>query len=468
MTAGLAQLASLVGTRGKLEDALQARREGKFFRWRPTRIQREMLSCTDPRCLFRGPGQVGKTEAMCADVVDFMLGVGRWQPDRPTRHPPPVECWCVCTSWKQSLVIQRKLYAMLPHEELGPKVKFSTLRGFTGQAFQLKNQSLCTIVTVSQQDAELASATLDGIFVDEVPKETTWGELVTRVRHKQGAIRVFFTPINRPVLWIKEKAEKGEITQFHTALTLEAVWPEGALRPFQSQQQIDDYVRDLPPWQRPQRAGGEWEGASTGRWCQDFDPNRHVSTREPAGMGWRIGVGVDYGLRPGKVSIHLVAARNGHTINPEVCYWDERRAGEDVTWSMVDIVQQILDMLADNDLTYDNVDEWCGDRSAEARSGKQSNADLRANLAAALGRTWSQVKHVATPRKGANSVAYGVGVMNAIFARNNAWANPRCAGLVKFLSHFDGDPRDKTKDPGDSARYALLALVNPSAWYKAV
>ena len=51
MTAGLAQLANLVGTKGNLGDALQARREGKFWRWRPTRIQREMLEDASPRCL---------------------------------------------------------------------------------------------------------------------------------------------------------------------------------------------------------------------------------------------------------------------------------------------------------------------------------------------------------------------------------------------------------------------------------
>ena len=204
------------------------------------------------------------------------------------------------------------------------------------------------------------------------------------------------------------------------------------------------------------------------RWCTDFDPNRHVSTKPPEGRGWRVVVGVDYGFQPGKMSSSLLAVRNGHTVSPEVCYWDEAAAAEDVVWTMQDLTAQILKMIARNGLTYDDVDEWVGDRSAEGRSGKVSNRDLQANLAAALGRQWSQVKGISVPRKGANSVAYGVGVMNAIFARDNAWVHPRCTGLIQFLSHFSGDKRDPVKDQGDSARYALLQLCDTNAWYKAV
>lgn len=474
MTANLASLASMVGSKGKLGDALQARREGKFYRWRPTAIQRRMLSCTDPRCLFRGPNQVGKTEALCADVVDLMLGTARWQPDRAERHPPStskdkrIECWVVCVSFKQSLIVQRKLYAMLPPGVLAKGSKYTHKRGFTGQSFELTNGSLCTIVSISQDRQTLASASLDALYVDEIPTEDAWSELVARVRHKSGQIRIYFTPIGRPVGWIRKKVEAGEIVEFPTGLTLEAVWPEGALRPFQTQAQIDQFVKDVRPWERAQRVEGAWEGATLDRWCQDFRPDDHVKKKDPAGMGWRVAVGVDYGLRPGKVSIHLVAARNGHTVSPEVCYWDERRAGPDETWTMVDITAQILDMLQKNGLAYDDIDEWVGDRSAEGRSGKQSNQDLRAHLAAALGRLWSQVKHVDIPRKWAGSVAYGVGVMNSLFARDAAWVHPRCEGLVGFLSHFNGDKRDPVKDPGDSARYALLHLCDTSAWYKAV
>jgi len=468
VTAGLTQLANLVGTRGKLGDALQARREGKFWRWRPTKIQREMLEDPAPRVLLRGPNQVGKTECLAADVVDLMLGTARWQKDRAVRHPPPVECWVVATSWKQSLSCQRKLRAMIPSEELASKVKFSQLRGFTGQAFQTRNGSLCTIVTVSQDVANLASATLDAVFPDEVPTEEAWSEIVARVRHKSGQIRTYFTPVNRPVGFVKKKVEAGEISEHHTGLTLEAVWPEGALRPFQTQAQIDAFVRDLPPWRRAQQAQGEWEGATEGRWCADFSPTKHVSTKPPTGMGWRLAVGLDYGLQPGKMSAHLIAVRNGHTVSPEAVIWDEAAADEKTVWTMQDLTREVLAMLARNDLAYDDIDEWCGDRSAEARSGKASNRDLQANLAAALNRLWSQVKPVRVPRKGANSVAYGVGVVNALFARDAAWIHPRCEGLIKFVSHFSGDKRDPVKDQGDSARYGLLALIDPSAWYKAV
>lgn len=450
----------------EVRTAAAARQRARFRRFRPTAIQDRMLRCTAPRRLLRGPNQIGKTEGMCADVVDLMLGEGRWQPDRARRHPPPVECWVVCSSWRQSLVIQRKLYAMLGDEALAKGTKFTQKRGFTGQSFQTANGSLCTIVTINQDTDQLASATLDAVFVDEVPTEDAWGELVARVRHKSGQIALYFTPINRPVEWLRRKVESGEIVEFHTALDLAAVTPLGALRPFQTQEQLDQFARDVPPWRRAQQVYGEWEGATEGRWVADYDPERHDRDDWPEGADWLLAVGLDYGLRPGKMAAALVAVRAGYTTHPEVCFLDEAAAGEDETWTMEELVGQVLRMLGRNGLSYDHVDEWTGDRSAVGKGGKVSNRHFRAHMAAALGRSESQVKSIAVPRKGANSVEHGCGLINAVFARDAAWVWKRCMRFRQFLAHFDGNARDKAKDAGDAGRYAFLKLVNPAAWYK--
>ena len=461
-------------------------RQARFERFRPTRVQGEMLTCVAPRRLLRGPNQIGKTEAMCADVVDLMLGASRWQPERARRHPVPVDCWVVCSSWKQSLVIQRKLYAMLGPDELAKGSKYTHKRGFTGQSFQTRNASLCTIVTINQDNDQLASATLDAVFVDEVPTEEAWGELVARVRQKSGQIAIYFTPINRPVAWVAEKVARGEIVEFHTGLSIDAVWPVGALRPFQTQAQLDAFVADCPPWQRAQRVHGQWEGTTEGRWLADFDPTRHVLALSPGRLAptrhvlgekewtrrnersrWELSIGLDYGLRPGKMAAALIAVREGHGTQPEVCFWDEEAAGPEETWSMEELAVKVLAMLARNGLGYDDVDDWRGDRSAVGKAGKVSNRDMRAHFAAATGRSWSETKDIKVPRKGAGSVAYGCGVMNSVFRRNYAWAHPRCKKFLAFAAHFSGNPKDLDKDAGDAHRYGLFGLLNEAAWYRA-
>ena len=78
----------------------------------------------------------------------------------------------------------------------------------------------------------------------------------------------------------------------------------------------------------------------------------------------------------------------------------------------------------------------------------------------------SEVKEIKVPRKGAGSLAYGCGLLNALFKRNRGTVHPRCARFLDFAQHFGGDPRDVTKDAGDAHRYAFLSLVRPSSWYR--
>lgn len=453
-----------------------ARAADKLARFRPLPRQATYLASPHRRKQLRGPNQGGKTTTLAVLLLCMMLG-----PDHPSvlalcaRVPGlranlrrrATEGWVVCTSWKQSLTVQRKVHAMLPPGALHPESKYTRKNGFTGQRFQTVNGSLCTFVTTKQDTDELASATLDYVLIDEVPSEEIYGELAARVRHLSGFIGIHYTPINRPVEWLRAKVEKKEIEDHHFELTLEALTPVGSRFPIQSQQQIDDFVLDCPPWQYGQRVLGAWEGATEGRWMQRYDPTRHDRDDPPPySPEWVICVGMDYGLQPGKMAAHLAAGRNGGTTRPEVCFWDEVAAGDDEVWSMEEFVERILAMLRRNGLSYDSVDLWTGDRSAVGKGGKVSNREMRAHFAAALGRTQSQVKAISTPRKGALSVEYGCGVINAVFARNSAWVNRRCVQFRKFLAHFAGNVRDKTKDAGDAARYAFLELVNPSAWYK--
>lgn len=441
--------------------------------WRPTQPQLDFLRCRRPRVLLRGPNQPGKTTATVRDVLDRMLGL-RWferhgleplvPPDLLRRFRPPVQVWVVCSSWKQSLTIQRKMFELLPKDELHPDSSFKQKNGFSGQVFQTRNGSMCTFVTVQQDTTDLASATLHHIAIDEPPPEDVWGELVARVRHHRGQIKLTLTPINRPVEWLREKCDRGEIEDIHFTLTVRNCWPIGAARPFQTQEQIEQFTLDVPTFQRPQRVFGEWDGVTVDRWLDCFDEARHVEFFQPP-PGATLGIGIDYGLLPGKTRATLIALREERSKRPEVWYWDETGAPEDETWGQLELADGIMAMLERNGLDYWDIDVWVGDRSAQGKSRKLENRDLRAALAAAVGINYSDAKFIQVPKKGTGSVPYGCAVLNGLFRRNLAKVHPRCRRLISFFNHFNGDPRHVTKDAGDSARYIVTSTLDPRGWF---
>ena len=169
-----------------------------YARYTPPQLA--FLGDPSPRKGFVGANQVGKTFTGGEDSLGRMRGrhpvLGRWR-------PVPVHGWCVNSSWKQSLVIQRKVWELLAPGELAPGVRYTHKRGFTGSYIELRNGSTLTFVTANQDTIDLASATLDFIWVDEPPHEHIWGELVARVRKRRGVIFLTMTPIGRPVDWLR-------------------------------------------------------------------------------------------------------------------------------------------------------------------------------------------------------------------------------------------------------------------------
>lgn len=434
--------------------------------FRPTPVQRAWLACAAPRFQLRGGNQLGKTAAQAIGLLERMLGPehARWVP-ASVMHPPPIHAWMVCTSWKQSLTVMGKVHEYLPRHELAKTSRYSKRRGFTGQSFELRNGSMCTFLTVNQDDDELASATLHYIGVDEPPPESKWGELVARVRHHKGQIGLTYTPINRPVEYLREMVEKGRLLDIHAPLTLANVWPLGADRPFQTQEQIDAFADEVPPWQRAQRVDGAWEGATVDRWIADFDEALHMRIETPP-AGAALAVGIDYGLRPGKMAVVLVAVVGGYTSTPTAWFVDEACAGADEVWDTEMLARKIKDMLARNRWDWRNIDAWINDRSLEGQGGSvvYEARKTRAALAALYGVNYSEFPRLEVPKKGENSVPMGCTVINSLFKRGRAVVHPRCARFRGFLNHFNGNPRDKVKDAGDAGRYAVCSLIRVETW----
>lgn len=409
---------------------------------------------------LRGPTQFGKTEAGVVELLHRMRGT---HPYLKT-HTPPIDCWVVCTSWKQSLVIQRKIWALIPKDELSEDSRFSMKNGFTGAYFALKNGSTCTIVTAGQETIDLASATLHYIWVDEPPLERIWSELVSRVTHHQGVIGLTFTPINRPVEWVRKKCEDGEITDHHFVMSEKNATPMGLLIPFRSQAAIDRYRNSILAIDRAQRCEAAWEGATGERIFAAFAPDM-IRDEYPLGVAtWC--VGIDHGAKAGRqIAVLVGCVTKPGAKRPSVWVVDEARSDERT--GQYDDAKLILAMLRRNDLAVKEVDIWVGDRAhgGDLRGNRKTNRDLVKALATVLGvesmyKLPEPLYQMRTPHKWDGSLSYGCTLVNKLMADDRFTIRPNAVSTIDGIRHWEGSKQDPKKDPCDAMRYAVEQLLD--------
>lgn len=409
--------------------------------------------------LLRGGNQGGKTTANAAETIWRLRG----------RHPflvvppAPTAGWIVCSSWKQSLVIQRKFYEMLPKRELAPGVRFSNKNGFPGAYVEMAYGSTLQFVTASQQVTDLASATLNFVGVDEPPPESIWSELVARISHYPDAcLWMTMTPIGHPVEWIREKVDRGELSDHQFSLTVENCTPGGGL-PFKSSAQIKEIEEQYLSMERAQRVHGAWEGISPDRFIEAFGEGCISDDPPPSDLVFEVGVGIDHGAKAGRQSITLVYV--GELEGEVHCWiWDE--AQQDGRSSTEDDGKAFLQLCGRNDVSLHELDTVVGDRAhgGDWKGNQKSNRDLVNAIARLEGqrpyKLPQALRQIRVPRKWQGSVAYGCRLMNKLAAAGRLHVHPRCEGFIDAAMHWQGDTRDPRKDRIDSARYALEAMVD--------
>ena len=462
----LAKLALIVTLGlGQLVDRGKAN-PGKYERSTP--VQQEFLEDASALKAFVGANQVGKTLTGGKDALGRMRGehpgLGRWR-------AVPVHGWCVNSSWSQSLIIQRKVHELLSPDELAPCVKYTNKRGFTGGYIELTNGSTLTFVTCHQDTVDIASATLDFVWIDEPPPEHVWGELVSRVRVKRGTIFLTMTPINRPVEWIREKCEGNEkegivasISATYAPLTVANCTPIGLL-PFITQAEIDKFAADLLPIERAQRVHAAWEGVSEGRIFEAF-ADALVTEEYATDLEVDIGIGIDHGAKAGRQLAVLVASCM-ILGKPRVWVLDE--AHSDGRSTSEDDARAILEMLTRNQLALKHVDWWRGDRAhgGDRRGNQKSNRDLKRAFALLTSTPTYQLprplQQMTTPRKWDGSVAYGCRLINKLMADDRLTIHPRCVAVIDGMRHWEGDSRDPKKDALDAVRYIVEKMIDARA-----
>ena len=443
----------------------------KFARFTPP--QEKFLRCEDKLFLLRGGNQIGKSFAGAAETIWRCLGT---HPYKKT-SPPPIEAWIVCHSHNQSLIIQEKLWDLLPKAALCDDVEHIRGKGFRGvtAVVRFKNGSIIRFRTSGQTGTgkgtvAVASGTVDWVWIDEPPAPHIWSELVARTLRNRGQIGITMTPVGIPVDYLREMCEAGQVTDIPAPLTVENVTVAG--RPLLSKEEIENMERSYLKFDRAARMEGSWEGFTPdGIIFEQFRDELISDVRPPDGE-WRLSIGIDHGSAAGSQCAVLVG----------VLIPDPRKKTEGENDFYVYVMDEyvssgaeaavhargILSMIRRNNLDHNKIHRWTGDRShkGDRYGGRMSNTMLRSAFEHVLGYPRGRGFRIHTAYKPSYSVYYGVRVLHELQAKSRFQVNPRCAETIKSIKNWalmkNGrmDVNSQHKHLIDALRYAIMWCIS--------
>lgn len=447
----------------------------QWMQWLPG--QHAFLRSTSKRTIFRAGFQwAGKTQAGAAELIYRMTGRHPFKPVRP----PPIRAWVVCGALLQSRIIQERVWQLVPKSEVAPGCVFDPAKGaFVGQVPRLilRNGSIAEFRSGGAKGANLTSGTLDYIWNDEPPEsEVVFDDLQKRLARKNGDLFLTFTPLHRPVDYLRERVEKGLIEDLHFKLTPENLIPVGSTRPMtlsdgtpMDADWIAEKRAETSPLLAPVILDGDWEtryqGAYfDGAWKGQGLVDSHIHTRAPRGTV-RVCIGIDHGHRPGKQVIYIILVDEEHVSgHPNVYVLDEYVDEGGAALPERD-ARGLLSMLDRHGMTWSSVDHAFGDRVHLPGSGSQkSNRDLQVQIAKILKISPDDVHPpIRTVKKGADSRSVGERWLYQAMVRGTFGVHPRCRRLIEAIPKYTGRD-DEWKDPIDALRYGLSPYVQ--GWWQ--
>lgn len=455
-----------------------------WVRWTPP--QHEWLALNPPSGvkLFRAGNQsIGKSWAQMAEIIWRAEGT---HPHYPTTSPP-VEIWCVCTSWAQSVAIQKKFFELAPKARLTARTRdrFRVEDGWgkDNPVASFINGSIVRFRTTNQGPEAQAGATVDYIAIDEPPDEEVFRELRKRVMRSGGQVGMTMTPINRPCAWIRAEVEAGRIDEVHARLVPENLIPIGTDQPLSV---IDPYTRLEVPMDAawiahqelitpaswaPVVLHGEWETKPQGVWFACFDAAKHVRSNvrlDPKrGPIYHV-LGFDYaaGDRPYGhcAALTQVQAQKSEGRTRYAVYaLDEVVLGGTDTTPV--FARAVLAMLERNGLRWTDLHAVHGDNPVTSRFATRSNILTAKALAVELAIPLEALlpRVLSAKDGGANAEAFNAGnrwIYERI-AAGEMLMHPRCEATIRGYETWDYSKMHVAKDILDARRYSLKPFIFP-------
>lgn len=449
--------------------------------WRPTRPQKQWIS--DPakiKCLAGG-NQCGKTAAAMFLLVATCLG------RHPTlkTDPPPIEAWLVTYSHAQSLIIQQKLYEMIPKDELDPTTVFVHGKGFKGltPVIKFRNKSFIRVKTAQsgEKGYGLESGSVSLVVIDEPVSAHVFNQCVARTLRggangTRGTVAISMTPVgNVDVQYIPDMVAAGKCSLTRAPLTVQDTTPvdwhtDAPLQPLLSQRQIDEVSSSYLEIDRHQRITGSFEVARQGIVFTSFKTEMISSAPVPRSSlpHLQFCIGIDHGSQPNSQVCVLACIDQQEISSPKVWVLDEYTSGQAPPEHHV---RAILEMLRRNGLRPEQVQRWTGDGTHHARRNrdgfKMSNIMLMRAFESICQYPPRQLPWtIRKPVKWRHSVYMTASLIHSCMSRQHFWVHPRCTQLIKSIKNWTMHTTQSSRsvDPHghaiDALRYCIAHALD--------
>lgn len=452
-----------------LERELARRREAApldYMRWLPAQLA--FLRCASKRKLLRAGNQgQGKTTVGAAEAIHFALGT---HPFQSTPDPPTYQ-WAICATEKQSRVVQKKVWDLVPKDAVLPGCYYDPKKGaFVGRYPRLlfRNGSWIEFITGGGDTTSLASATIHRVWFDEPPdSERVFNEAQKRVLRTHGWVAITMTPVNRPVDWLHERAQKGLIEDLHFDLRPEhLVLDDGSVMRLEDgtpmdAEWIEAIIAETSDMEVPVVIHGEWEFRLAGSYFDKvWDPARMV--REAPRGTYEELLGIDFGDQPGKqIVLYIMVDEKGGAKGYPHIHVEDEYVDETGRHDNEDDADEVLRMLRRNQTEWAALKSVKADRAHKAGRGDQKSAsDLQQAIADRLKLRFRSLRpqiHVAKRGKGrgGGSVRTRSRWLHGQMARGNFTVHPRCQRLLAAIPKFVPWVDDDNKDPVDALVYGI-------------
>jgi hypothetical protein len=462
-------------TRALLLDS-RAERAGRTDRW--TNPQKALFSSPYKLTVMWGANGIGKSRGLAELATRAIEGALDWQ------RPGPQTVILAGNTWSQLGSTIRYMMTGRLQGYLKEGVRYEA-GGMKGQRLQVFD-----IVAGPGKGGELRLGTFKAsnlagprancVITDEPLPENVYNELWPRLLGRDGRMYQGFTPTlgtahKVDYLWsLVDDEDRPWAGQLHVPLSLDAVTPRGGLveLPWMTAEELRQFEAGLSRVEADMRMGRsrtpKQDSAYFSAWRGELVQAKPLEQL----AGWRLGVGIDHGSKPGSQRVVVVACggRGLYSCIHVLAEW----SGQGRT-NTRDDAKAIINLLESRGFRLEDVDQWIGDRAhhGDKRGGKKSNTRLKAAIAEALGhdtqrRGWSEklpkpLRFMRTPRKFDQSVWEGAEILHRLQVSDPArfTVDPSCADLIRDLNEWNGSTSatNPHKHGIDALRYISVPLV---------
>jgi len=446
-----------------------------------TNPQRAILESDYRLTVAWGANGIGKSMVLAELVRRAIAGDLHWQRSRSR------VVILAGRTWKQIGATLQYLWKSVDKSWFRGKVRFEdgALKGQRETVYDIVDGpgKGSTLVCAVFNAETLAGPRSEVVITDEPLPRDVHDELWPRLFGRGGRMYVGFTPTmgtchKLDYLWdLVDDTDKPFVGEIHIPLTLDAVTPRGGLVevPWVTQQEIDDLEAGLSALSVDMRMGrSRHPMRDTAFFMRVWGPHL-VTPRDVAG-GWELGIGVDYGNKPGATRAILIAA-DRRKPSPPVHVIAEYKAKSSKT---DDHAQGVLDMIDRAAIVlggeYDlrDIDVWIGDRAHSKSSfgPRQSNLFLKRAIAKALGHRVGQghrwleklprpLQRMYQPAKHLHPMWEGFAELHGMMAEGaeRLTLDPSVVHLRRDIEEWQGSTKDPAKDGLDALRYIVIGMT---------